>query len=71
MARKTVNLSEKDLASLEKLKEAFDAISLNDTIRRTIAQASVLNDLTDETGAIEIAEPDGTIRRIQIKPSQN
>lgn len=70
MARKTVNLSEKDLAALEKLKDAFDAISLNDTIRRSIAQASVLNDLTDETGAIEIVDSDGTRRRLQIKPAQ-
>lgn len=58
MARKTVNFTEKDLQTLEKLKEFYDSISLNDTVRRIIAQASVLSSYAND-GELIVTLKDG------------
>lgn len=54
MARRTVNLTETDLELLEQLKEHFDASSLNDAIRRSIAQSSLLKRYSDENGELVV-----------------
>lgn len=54
MARRTVNLTESDLELLEQLKEHFDASSLNDAIRRSIAQSSLLKRYSDENGDLVV-----------------
>ena len=59
--RRSVTLSEKDLALLEGLKEHYGATSLNDAIRRSVAQASVLQRYADkDSGELTIEAPDGT-----------
>lgn len=54
MPRRTVNLTEADLKMLEELKEYFDASSLNDAIRRSVAQSSLLKRYSDENGDLVV-----------------
>lgn len=59
MAKKTVNLTDKDMELIQKLKEHFDASSLNDAIRQSVAQASVLSRYVNEEGELVVLDDDG------------
>ena len=59
MARRTINLSEKDMKKLEELVEHFDALSVNDAIRRSISQTSAVSKFADKDGTITIEATNG------------
>lgn len=54
MARRTIKLTEADVMALEELREYFDAASLNDTIRRSIAQSSLMKRYADEEQTVTV-----------------
>ena len=62
MPKKTVNLTEKDLERLERLKEHFDAMSTNEVIRRSIAQSSALSTLVDSDGLLNVDTDNGKVK---------
>lgn len=54
MGRRSINLTQADIEALEELKEYFDAGTLNDTIRRSIAQSSLLKRYADEDQVVTV-----------------
>ena len=60
MARRTVNLSDEDMELLNILKEHYRAASINETVRRSISQASLLRKFADDDGQVTVMRKDGT-----------
>lgn len=66
MPRRTVSLSEKDIEKLEALVEHFDALSINDAIRRAISQTSAVSKYADEDGSVTVEGKDGEKLKIKV-----
>lgn len=59
MAKTTINLSERDLEIIAELKEHFNTGTLNDAIRQSIAQSSVLSRYVNEDNELVVEKQNG------------
>ncbi|GAB5447937.1 MAG: hypothetical protein Gyms2KO_28100 [Gymnodinialimonas sp.] len=66
MPRRTVNLSDKDMEKLEMLVEHFDALSINDALRRAISQTSAVSKYADSEGALTLQTEEGQKLKIKV-----
>lgn len=65
VARTTINLSDEDIELLKALKDHFKAPSLNDAIRQSIAQASVLTRYVNEHGELVLLKDGAEVRLVK------
>lgn len=66
MAKRTISFSKDDERILEELKHEYDAVSVNEVVRRTIKQCSDFSRFADDDGFVTMTEDDGTKVRIKV-----
>ncbi|MEO1677856.1 MAG: ribbon-helix-helix protein, CopG family [Pseudomonadota bacterium] len=66
MPRRTISLSEKDIEKLEQLVDHFDALSINDAIRRAISQASAVSKHAAKDGSVTVEDENGEKLKIKV-----